>query len=91
MGKYSVPHITSVTVTDSYFAPRIAANHPATIPASLKFSYDTGRIDAFKLMWKKGDPKKPHVFWDSDVAKVVEGMCYALVLHPEKRKSGAAV
>ncbi len=85
MSKYSVPHITSVAVTDSYLAPRIAANHTATIPASLKFSYDTGRIDAFKLTWKKGDLKEPHVFWDSDVAKVVEGMCYDLVLHPEDK------
>jgi hypothetical protein len=25
------------------------------------------------------------VFWDSDVAKVVEGMCYDLVLHPEDK------
>ena len=78
----SSPAITAVRVLDHYLAPRITANHASTIPASLKQSYDTGRIDAFKLNWKEGMPKMPHVYWDSDVAKVVEGMAYDLALHP---------
>ena len=86
MNKFSSPAVGTVAVTDKYFAPRIAANHTATIPASLKFSRDTGRIEAFKLKWKKGMPKEPHIFWDSDVAKVVEGMAYDLVLNPGDRK-----
>lgn len=36
-----------------------------------------------KLTWKKGDPNEPHIFWDSDIAKVVESACYAL-LHMDK-------
>ena len=86
MNKFSSPAVGTVAVTDKYVAPRIAANHTATIPASLKFSRDTGRIEAFKLKWKKGMPKEPHIFWDSDVAKVVEGMAYDLVLNPGDRK-----
>ena len=82
MKKFTSPAVGQVAVQDSYFAPRIEANHAATIPASLKFSRETGRIDAFKLNWKPGMPKQPHFFWDSDVAKVVEGMAYDLVLHP---------
>jgi DUF1680 family protein len=31
-----------------------------------------------KLTWKKGDPNQPHIFWDSDIAKLLEGLCYAL-------------
>ncbi len=37
---------------------------------------DTGRIDAFKCDWAEGKPFKPHVFWDSDVAKWIEGVAY---------------
>lgn len=85
MKKYSSPAVGTVSVTDAYFSERISANHSATIPASLKFSYDTGRIEAFKLNWKEGMPNQPHIFWDSDVAKVVEGMAYDLILHPEDK------
>ncbi len=78
MKKFKSPAIGKVAVQDSFFAPRIEANHEATIPASLKFSRDTGRIDAFKLNWKQGQPKQPHIFWDSDVAKWIEGAAYLL-------------
>lgn len=37
---------------------------------------ETGRFDALKLNWKEGDPNKPHIFWDSDVAKWIEGVAY---------------
>jgi DUF1680 family protein len=37
---------------------------------------DTGRFDAFNLDWKEGDPNKPHIFWDSDVAKWLESVAY---------------
>ncbi|MDY5627818.1 MAG: glycoside hydrolase family 127 protein [Clostridia bacterium] len=37
---------------------------------------ETGRFDAFKCDWKEGMDKKPHFFWDSDVAKWIEGVAY---------------
>ena len=37
---------------------------------------DTGRFDAFRFDWKEGMPNKPHIFWDSDVAKWLEGVAY---------------
>ena len=37
---------------------------------------DTGRFDATKCDWKEGDPCKPHIFWDSDIAKWMEGAAY---------------
>lgn len=43
--------------------------------------YDTGRIDAFKC--DKDYKIKPHFFWDSDVAKWIEGVAY---LTKEKRE-----
>ena len=50
--------------------------------------YETGRIDAMKLDWKEGMPNKPHVFWDSDIAKWMEGAAYFLYLQedPEIRQ-----
>lgn len=45
----------------------------------------TGRYDAFKLKWHKVYEEPPvvwpipnHQFWDSDVAKWIEGACYVL-------------
>lgn len=46
---------------------------------------DTGRIDAFRFDWKEGMPNKPHFFWDSDVAKWIEGAAYQLALRPDAR------
>ena len=37
---------------------------------------ETGRFDAFRCDWKEGMPNKPHIFWDSDVAKWIEGAAY---------------
>ena len=39
---------------------------------------ETGRIEAFKCKWKPGDDKRPHHFWDSDVAKWIEGAAYII-------------
>ena len=89
MTKFTAPTVGKIQLDDSYLAPRVAANHTDTIPASVRFSYETGRVDAFTLSWKPGMPKEPHVFWDSDVAKVVEGMAYDLLLHPQDKKLSA--
>ncbi len=37
---------------------------------------ETGRFDAFRCDWKPGMPNEPHFFWDSDVAKWIEGAAY---------------
>ena len=39
---------------------------------------ETGRFDALKCNWKEGDPNRPHIFWDSDVAKWIEGAAYLI-------------
>ena len=76
-------HSAQILLCDSVFAPRQKTGHDVTIPSSLKCCRETGRIDAFRLQWKKGDPNPPHVFWDSDVAKVLEGMAEMLMIHPD--------
>ncbi len=39
---------------------------------------ETGRFDALRCDWREGRPNKPHVFWDSDVAKWIEGVAYII-------------
>ncbi len=60
-------------------------NREATIPAVLKFWKETGRIEAIKLQWKEGMPNRPHIFWDSDVVKWIEGAAYSLINTPDKK------
>lgn len=48
----------------------------STIYAVYSRFKDTGRIDAFKCDWTEGKENKPHYFWDSDVAKWIEGAAY---------------
>lgn len=33
---------------------------------------ETGRFGALNFIWKEGEPNRPHLFWDSDIAKWVE-------------------
>ena len=37
---------------------------------------ETGRFDAFRCDWHEGMPNKPHIYWDSDVVKWIEGVAY---------------
>lgn len=39
---------------------------------------ETGRFDALKCSWREGEPNKPHIFWDSDIAKWIEGAAYLI-------------
>lgn len=40
---------------------------------------ETGRFDALSCRWHQGQENKPHIFWDSDVAKWIEGAAYLLL------------
>ncbi len=39
---------------------------------------ETGRFEALKQNWKEGMPFKPHIFWESDITKWIEGCAYFL-------------
>lgn len=74
---------THVKLADRFWAPRIEVNRTVTLPAEYAMCETTGRIAAFDLKWKKGDPNPPHIFWDSDVAKWIEAAAYSLATHPD--------
>ena len=40
---------------------------------------ETGRFGSLDFSWKEGMPNKPHIFWDSDIAKWIEAAAYLLM------------
>ena len=44
---------------------------------------ETGRFDALRCDWREGAPNKPHIYWDSDVVKWIEGVAYLIEESPE--------
>lgn len=73
-----------VTIQDAFWTPRLETSRGVTIPHVYEQCKATGRIDAFKLDWRPGKPNEPHIFWDSDVAKWVEGASCSLATHPNE-------
>ena len=74
-----------VSVNDLFWSPRINTNRMVTVPLGYEQCRKTGRLDAWKLDWKDGDPCRPHIFWDSDVAKWMEASACSLYLHPDNK------
>lgn len=66
----------NVIFKDGFWKRKETLNHDVTLGAVYDRFKETGRIDAFSCKWKPGDPNKPHFFWDSDVAKWIEGASY---------------
>ncbi|MBR6744528.1 MAG: glycoside hydrolase family 127 protein, partial [Clostridia bacterium] len=72
----------NVVLKNGFLYDKQMLNENVTIHAVYNRFYDTGRVSAFRCDWQEGQPKKPHVFWDSDVAKWIEGAAY--ILHKKK-------
>ncbi len=68
----------NVRVTGGFWKEKQDLNRKVTIGAVYDRFYDTGRVTAFSFNWKAGEPNKPHIFWDSDIAKWMEGAAYLL-------------
>jgi len=65
-----------IDITDGFWKERQDLVREVTVWNVYKRFKETGRFDAFKLNWKEGEPNRPHIFWDSDVAKWIEGVAY---------------
>ncbi|MEK3888118.1 glycoside hydrolase family 127 protein [Bacillus sp. FSL K6-3431] len=76
---------TDVLIKDEFWAPKLKVNREQTIPYQYDQCKNTGRIDAFGLKWKPGMDPKPHIFWDSDVAKWIEAASYSLATNPDQK------
>lgn len=73
---------SDVRITGGFWKKRQDLSRRITVGAVYDRFTDTGRFKALDCDWKEGDPFKPHVFWDSDVAKWLEGAIYTDRLHP---------
>lgn len=69
---------TAVQITDSFWKPRLDINRDVIIPFEYEQCKKTGRLAAWKLEYKDGKGLKPHIYWDSDVAKWIEASAYSL-------------
>jgi DUF1680 family protein len=57
--------------------------HQATLPAVHEQLEQRGTMDALKLNWQPGMPNKPHIYWESDLAKWLEAASYVLAKQPD--------
>jgi DUF1680 family protein len=64
-------------LTDGFVYSKELLNRHTTIDAVYDRFDETGRIGAFDF-----NTQKVHIFWDSDVAKWMEGAAYILAKHP---------
>jgi len=74
----------NVELTDGYWKRKQLLNENVTLDSVYNRFYDTGRIEAFKCDWEEDMEKKPHIFWDSDVAKWIEAAAYILQKKEDK-------
>ena len=65
-------------ITGGFWLVRQKINSEVTLASVYERFKESGRFDALKCEWKDGDPDMPHIFWDSDVAKWIEGASYIL-------------
>jgi DUF1680 family protein len=75
----------NTTFADGFISRRREVVYRNTLLYQLNVLKETGRYDAFRLKWHPSYNEKPnvwpvpnHLFWDSDVAKWIEGACYFL-------------
>ncbi|MBO7296174.1 MAG: glycoside hydrolase family 127 protein [Clostridia bacterium] len=78
-------NFSQTRITGGFWKQKQALVRRVTTKAVYDRFADTGRIDAFRFDWKEGMPNKPHFFWDSDVAKWIEGAAYQLAVKPDER------
>ncbi|MBR6620004.1 MAG: glycoside hydrolase family 127 protein [Clostridia bacterium] len=75
--------LNDTNITTGFWADRQKLNRDVTIHSVYDRFKETGRFDAFKLDWKKGEPNRPHIFWDSDIAKWLESAAYIIAKTPD--------
>ena len=73
----------NTNITGGFWKMMQEKNRTVTMDAVYNRFDDTGRIKAFNFEWKEGMDQRPHIFWDSDVAKWMEGAAYVLAKHPD--------
>ena len=68
----------NIKITDGFWKVKQDMVRDVTLKSVYDRFKETHRFDALDCIWKEGDPDMPHVFWDSDIAKWIEGFAYSL-------------
>ena len=68
----------NIKITDGFWKVKQDMISDVTLQSVYNRFKETHRFDALDCTWKEGDPDMPHVFWDSDIAKWLEGLAYSL-------------
>lgn len=58
-------------------------NRKITVNAVYEKFSETGRIGSLDFNYREGNDGRPHIYWDSDIAKWMEGAAYILSEHDE--------
>ena len=76
--------LTSVRITDAFWAPKREINRTVTIPHIMRENELTGRVDNFlKAGRKKPGAYQGQRYNDTDVYKVIEAASWSLATHPD--------
>ena len=75
--------LRAVTFHDGFWEPKLEVIRTKTIPHNLKMCEGRIRNFAQAAGVEKG-PFRGHIFHDSDLVKVLEGVAYSLTTHPDK-------
>ncbi len=68
----------NINITDGFWKKKLDMVSDVTLKSVYDRFEETHRFDALDCLWKEGEPDCPHVFWDSDIAKWIEGLAYSL-------------
>ncbi len=75
----------SVSLSDSFWLPRLEVNRTVTIPDVLRKCEEFGRVDNFRKAARRltGDYRGKMPFEDTDVYKAIEGASFSLAERPD--------
>lgn len=82
MNTYTPVTFDKVNITDGFWAQKQRLVREVSLMNVYKRFSETGRFAALDFAWKEGDPNKPHIFWDSDIAKWLESAAYLIEKSP---------
>lgn len=78
MKQYQGVNYKDITITDGFWKHRQEINAQKTAYAVYDRFSESHRFEALDCNWKEGMDYTPHVYWDSDVAKWLEGAAYVM-------------
>ena len=74
--------IEDIKINDGFWRFYMDLNRNSVVKSVYARFKETGRFDALRCDWREGMPNKPHIFWDSDVVKWIEGVAYIIAESP---------